>query len=592
MAEEQKPVEVAPAVESVAETKIDETPAATTEAAPEAATESAAPATETSEAAPAFENTPLAAAINEAAETETKPEEAVKTEEPTPAAPVEEGHLEVKGTNFPKNFLYSKKFFWFGSEPVDTKSISTFKADKAADVAHHIHAWAAETGKGLLFFSEKSDKAAPHGAIHLAESSEPVVEGTNKFHFTTKGHKHTFKASSTAERDNWVSQLKAKIAEAKELATTVTESETYKKTLESFKPAPVAKKEETPVVAAVAEPTTTEAVATEEAPVEAEPVVPTVEEPKKEEVKKEEPKRRSASRKRTSIFGGSLFGKKDEKKTEAPVAAETEAVETEAPAATETATETAVVAEETPAAETTAVVATEPAPEVTPAEVPVIIDETKAEEPKAEEKPVKATASKRGSIFSNLSFGKKRATSPQPAPAAVTPVEETPAATTEAVAETAPVIPAVETTEPLSTEVASPATVPTETVDATPATNGETVAAKEVKSEKRKSSLPFGFGKKDKTTSGSDDEEKVKSPSAFSKLRQTIKGKATPKATEAPAEKATEDKAVEAEPTTTEAPKEEEVPKAAEPEVPAPVAEEAAPVEKPLAATPVISTAA
>jgi hypothetical protein len=69
-----------------------------------------------------------------------------------------------------RNFLYSKKFFWFGAEPVDTKSISTFKADKAADVAHHVHAWAAETGKGLLFFSEKADKATPHGAIQLVRT--------------------------------------------------------------------------------------------------------------------------------------------------------------------------------------------------------------------------------------------------------------------------------------------------------------------------------------------------------------------------------------------------------------------------------------
>lgn len=388
--------------------------------------------------------------------------------------------------------------------------------------------------------------------LFQAESSEPIVEGTNKFHFTAKGHKHNFKASSTSERDNWVSQLKAKITEAKELATTVTESETYKKTLESFKPAPVA----TPVAAVAAEPTTTEAVVTEETPAEAEDVVPVVEEPKKEETK-----RRSASRKRGSIFGTSLFGKKEEKPTEA-------AAETEVPAA-----ETAVVAAEE---ETTAVVATEPAPEVTPAEVPVVIDETKAEE-----KPVKATATKRGSIFSNLSFGKKRATSPQPTAA---PVEETPANTTEAVAENAPVIPAVETTEPLSAEVSSPANVPTETVDATPATNGE-AAAKEVKSEKRKSSLPFGFGKKDKATT-SDDEEKVKSPSPFSKLRATIKSKATPKGAEKSAETAAEDKPVEAEPTTTEAIKEEDTPQVAEPEVP--VVEEAAP----LAATPVISTAA
>lgn len=82
-------------------------------------------------------------------------------------------------------------------------------------------------------------------------------------------------------------------------------------------------------------------------------------------------------------------------------------------------------------------------------------------------------------------------------------------------------IPAVETTEPLSAEVASPATVPTETVEVTPATNGET--KKEVKSEKRKSSLPFAFGKKKEASSSDEEAEKPKSPSAFSKLRATIK---------------------------------------------------------------------
>ena len=65
-----------------------------------------------------------------------------------------------------RNLIFSKKLFWFGSEPVDLKATSSFKADKVADVAHHVTAWAAETGKGLLFFSEK-DKSAPQGVIQL-----------------------------------------------------------------------------------------------------------------------------------------------------------------------------------------------------------------------------------------------------------------------------------------------------------------------------------------------------------------------------------------------------------------------------------------
>lgn len=83
-------------------------------------------------------------------------------------------------------------------------------------------------------------------------------------------------------------------------------------------------------------------------------------------------------------------------------------------------------------------------------------------------------------------------------------------------------IPAVETTEPLSTEeVAAPEAAPAETTEAAPATNGE--APKEVKAEKRKSSLPFAFGKKKEAVSSDEEADKPKSPSAFSKLRATIK---------------------------------------------------------------------
>ncbi|KAK3388160.1 Pleckstrin homology domain-containing protein [Sordaria brevicollis] len=508
--------------------------------------------------ADAAEAAPAAAATTEATETEAEAapaaaatEEAKKEEE---VKPVEEGHLEHKGqpANFPKNLLFSKKFFWFGSEPVDLKSISTFKADKAADVAHHVTAWAAETGKGLLFFSEKSDKAAPHGAIHLADASEPATDGPTKFHFTAKGHKHAFKASNTAERDNWVAQLKAKIAEAKELATTVVESETYKKTIETLKPAAAVKKEEkAPEAAVAAEPAAeaaAEAPATEEAPAATEEVAaaePVKEEAKKEETKEEGSKRRSASRKRTSIFGNLGFGKKEEKK-------------------------------------------------------PATVEPEKKEEAVATaETPVRPTPAKRTSLFGNLSFGKKKAASPAPVAA-----EEAPA-TTEPVAETAPVIPAVDTTEPLSAEVASPATVPTETVEVPAATNGESSPKKEVKSDKRKSSLPFAFGKKEKATS--DEEiEKPKSPSPFSRLRDTIKGKGKGKAekTEKAEEKTEEVPAIPETAVETEATKEEAAPAATEevakpateteatPAAAAPATEETTEAEKPAASSVPVTAAA
>ncbi|KAJ3577318.1 hypothetical protein NPX13_g3252 [Xylaria arbuscula] len=204
MAEVQKPVEVpetTPAVaEPVVEPVVESKPAEETPAV-EAATETAA------------EETP--APVTEEAKEEVKP--------------IEAGTLEHKGApaNFPKNLLYAKTHFWFGSDAVEKEKLATYlKHEKAADVAHHVVSWASETGKGLLFFGKESDKSTPTGIIQLSEATEPATEGSNKFHFTAKGHKHAFKAPTTAERDNWVEQIKLKIAEAKELAATVTESET------------------------------------------------------------------------------------------------------------------------------------------------------------------------------------------------------------------------------------------------------------------------------------------------------------------------------------------------------------------------------
>ena len=99
-------------------------------------------------------------------------------------------------------------------------------------------------------------------------------------------------------------------------------------------------------------------------------------------------------------------------------------------------------------------------------------------------------------------------------------------------------IPAVESTEPLAAAVAAEA--PAETA----ATNGATPAteAPAIKTEKRKSSLPW-LSKKEKPVASDDEAEKEKPLSPFAKLRATVKGKA-PKA-EKPAEKAAEEPAAE-----------------------------------------------
>lgn len=72
--------------------------------------------------------------------------------------------------DFPhRNFIYSKKYFWFGDEAVEPKHMNAYiRGEKVGEVAHHVAAWASHTGKGLLFYNEKpNDKSTPHGAIQL-----------------------------------------------------------------------------------------------------------------------------------------------------------------------------------------------------------------------------------------------------------------------------------------------------------------------------------------------------------------------------------------------------------------------------------------
>lgn len=248
-----------------------------------------------------------------------------------------------------------------------------------------------------------------------AEAAEPTTDGPNKFVLSSKGHKHTFKAASAAERDNWVNQIKAKITEAKELAKTVTESEKYKATIASFQPQPVKKEEK-------AEDKKAEEKKAEEAPKAAEETTPATEtaapvttetaatEAPKEEAKdvKTDERKRSASRKRASIFGA-LLGKKEEKveekkseeKKEEPIA---EGATETAPATTETpvATEATPEAPKEEGAKEPEAATAEPAATTPAAESP----EAK---PKAIEKP---TPSKRARYVADCLFPRLTAINP------------------------------------------------------------------------------------------------------------------------------------------------------------------------------------
>ncbi|KAI9648288.1 hypothetical protein NHQ30_002920 [Ciborinia camelliae] len=478
----------APVVEPVAETKIEE---------PVAATE---PATETP------------AVVEEPTE-ETTTDAAPAAKEVTP---VEEGVLGYKAPGLLKSFIFQKKHFWFGTEPVEQKNLSSYLRGEKPDVANHNAAWSSHTGKGLLFFSKKAaDKATPAGILNLSEASDVSEDGTVDFFFTTQGHKHTFQAANAAERDNWVATLKTKITEAKEMAESVKESETYKTSHAALiSGAATPKKEEKTEAKAEAK----EAAKEEQTEENAEAKTEAKEEKAELKADKKDRKSRSASRKadkRTSIFGAIPgFGKKEEK-TEAPKDEVVASPSTEEPVVATEEASAAPVAEEPVATETP--VTTEEAAIAPAAEEPVV---AAAPVEKPAEKPV---PTKRTSIFGTL---QSRFSHKKPEPEAVSPV--VPAKDEEPVSENAPVIPAVDTTEPLTANVDGAA--PAETTEA-PVTNGETPKAAETpvsKADKRKSALPW-LSKKDKSAATSDEEtDKPKSP--FAKLRATVKSKSSPKA--------------------------------------------------------------
>lgn len=542
---------------------------------------------ETSTAAP-VESKPVettsAAPVTETTESTAAPvtEEVAPVKEPQ--APIEEGVLGYKGVGLLKSLIFSKKHFWFGAEPVEHKNLTSYLRGEKQDVANHNAAWAAHTGKGLLFFSKKStEKLTPAHVFNLSEVSNITEDGPLEFHFTQGGHKHTFQAASLNERENWVATLKSKVEEAKTIGSTVKDTEEYKSTHTALS-APVVAATSTPSapkkstdlkdkVEAVKEEKKVEHEAKKEEKAEEKAEKAEKKEEIKEE-KKDRTKSRSASRKRTSIFGSIGFGKKEDKVAEVkPEVTKDESVV--APAET-SAAPVAPVSEPVIAP---VVAPVETAPTAPVSNEPLAAtNESVVASDKAEARP---TPNKRNSIFDSFrSFGKKPAAEEKKEEAPVVPAKEP-----EPVSESAPVIPTVQSTEPLSTSVATPATAP---VQETAVTNGETkpVESPTVKSDKRKSSIPF-FGSKKKDVSSSDEEAETtqkRTTSPFAKFRATVKGKSTPKEKETTKEK-TPEPVVASEPVATSEPifKKEET---------ALTAEEPVKKDAPVTATPQVATSA
>lgn len=67
-----------------------------------------------------------------------------------------------------RSLIFQKKHFWFGAEPVETKSLTSYLRGEKPEAGNHNAAWASHTGKGLLFFSKKAaEKTSPAGIINL-----------------------------------------------------------------------------------------------------------------------------------------------------------------------------------------------------------------------------------------------------------------------------------------------------------------------------------------------------------------------------------------------------------------------------------------
>jgi hypothetical protein len=65
-------------------------------------------------------------------------------------------------------FRFSKKYFWFGEEPVPVASLSEYLRGEKPEVAHPVVAWSSQTGKGLLYFVKHADKKdTPAGVLNL-----------------------------------------------------------------------------------------------------------------------------------------------------------------------------------------------------------------------------------------------------------------------------------------------------------------------------------------------------------------------------------------------------------------------------------------
>ncbi|MCJ1439021.1 hypothetical protein MMC27_008411 [Xylographa pallens] len=152
-----------------------------------------------------------------------------ETAAPGGTQPITDGVLGYKAPGLLKGLRFSKKFFWFGNDALDEKSLALYLKSEKPEVGHHNSAHASQTGKGLLLFAKRvEDKTSPAGILNLSDASDFSKEEFTDFSFKLHGHKHTFQAGSKAERDSWLSAVETTASEANASRTAMVESEGYK----------------------------------------------------------------------------------------------------------------------------------------------------------------------------------------------------------------------------------------------------------------------------------------------------------------------------------------------------------------------------
>ncbi|KAF2842193.1 hypothetical protein M501DRAFT_396741 [Patellaria atrata CBS 101060] len=227
MAETQKPLEVAPATQE---------PVVTADAPAAPVPETVTPAVEPLVPETHKQETAVTDAPAESTEATTAPAEEKVTKHAEPVEPIYHGALGYKPSGGLKGLYYSKKYFFFGEEtPVDTQSLGQYLRGEKPEVAHPTAAWSSHTGKGVLYFvKHASSKDTPQGALLLADATDVQKEGTTEFSFKIAGHKHSFQAVSSPERNGWLLAVEKVVEEAKTAREEIVNSEGYKATIEKL----------------------------------------------------------------------------------------------------------------------------------------------------------------------------------------------------------------------------------------------------------------------------------------------------------------------------------------------------------------------